>query len=283
MKPFPVGDQRLTQQEFWRLPRHLGWRYEYIDGVAYIEPGACCVVAALNLGPGYRAAGRAPRRSQSEELWPLCLAAFGPTVEYAGYNPMQAENAAREAIATYFDGERGEPRPESVVLEEGGRLVAAALLVETVTGPHLDLLFVAPDQHRRGLAEVAVGACCHQLIAAGERHLTSAYQLANLPSAAWHHKFGFREYPDRLTEQMRRYFLIAELERLKRLGTLTCQQEVRLRFARRRCSRLLTHLDAMLAQERYDEAYTVAHVLTPAKRGQPRRPLPSMPDEIARP
>lgn len=274
MTSFLVGAQRLTRDEFWRLPRHLGWRYEYIDGVARIEPGACCVVAALALRVGHAAAGKAPRPSQSEALWPLCLAAFGPTVEYAGYTPDQAENAAREAIATYFGGERGQPRPESVVLEENGRQIAAALLVETVTGPHLDLLFVAPEHHGRGLATVAVGACCRQLLEAGETHLTSAYQLANLPSAAWHRKFGFREYPDRLSEQMRRYFLSSELERLRRVGSLTCQQELRLRFARRRSSRLLAHLDAMLEQERYDEAYTVAHVLTPARRGDPRRPLP---------
>lgn len=218
----------MSFEEFERMPRELGWKYEYWDGAAHISPGHQVVVATVPTAPRSESSPCAIRPLEPADEAPLVAAyvrAFGGTIEYCGWQPGKIVESARESVGRYLAEKRGQPHAASrvaVAVEPGEReetVVGATLLLDG--GPELaqlDMLFSVPEWHQRGLATAMVGSAVNALHAAGIGTLESAYVLGNAPSRAWHRKFGFSELPDlTLARHYWRYFA-EECRRLESLG-----------------------------------------------------------------
>jgi hypothetical protein len=92
------------------------------------------------------------------------------------------------------------------------------------TGPLLDCIFVRPECARQGLATALATRLVNSLVQAGESQLSSCAMLANEPSLAWHHRFGFREVADVWVASCRGRFYEHELERHRELDDLSAAQ-----------------------------------------------------------
>lgn len=198
----------MTPEEFRLLNREPGWKYEYWNGQAHISPGHRVVTTSLDL--------REPRscrcpcrirpavKNYEAELVAAYLAAFRSTIEYCDWDEEGIADSANKSVIGFLAGERGDPLSASRVAlmsrpEAKGSVVGgAALLVEMDDGcPLLDILFVAPEWQRRGIATALVSSAVNQLHGTGYRRLKSRYMLGNEKSRAWHERFGFSPIPDR--------------------------------------------------------------------------------------
>jgi len=194
----------MSLQEFHSLDRVLGWKYEYLEGLAVITPFSCPVGAVLNLAGAWTDSfSTSPPCESDTYLKELYIEAFSSTVEYAGVSPSRIRELAGASLKSHFNGDRGLPRAESKVFRRGKETLGAALIVQKAHGPHLDLLMVAPKVHRSGVGGSLLASVALALLQAGETRLTSAYQLANTPSKTWHTRHGFREIPNRYSEETR--------------------------------------------------------------------------------
>jgi GNAT superfamily N-acetyltransferase len=201
---------------FQRWRRQLGWKYEYYGGQAHVTPSRITVTLLLDLAP-HTPNGtniiRPVRVEDGEALRVPFLAAFALAPEYLDYPADRFRNTADKYIRGFFGKIRGEWSPVSVVAELGGQIVGAALIKQQRTYPLLDCLFVRPDHARQGLATAMVSRVVNELVKSGENGLLSYVLLANGPSLAWHHRFGFREVPDLRVATARSRFYHGELDR----------------------------------------------------------------------
>lgn len=254
---FLIGKVDLSFEEFLALPRVVGWKYEYINGAAYIEPRGCPVGAVLSLDEGREPDLATSPISEVEQLQSLFVASFSGTADYAGFSAERMTQRAQRSLAAHRDGKRGQPRGESRVVTRDGEPVAAALIVQKAHGPHLDMVMVHPGYRREGLAKLLLGVVVERLLENGERSLTSAYHLSNEPSRAWHRSQGFREIPDLYAERMRqRHRLHIEGERTKKA----------------RPSRQKVWLDELARQHGEEAAYTLELLLRPGRVGRVKCP-----------
>jgi N-acetylglutamate synthase-like GNAT family acetyltransferase len=212
-------------EEFERMPRELGWKFEYWNGHAHISPGHQVVVAALPTAPRPVDAPcpiRPLAVSDRAGLVAAYVAAFGDTIEFCDQSPREVAESADSGIERFLLGKRGRPHPASrVAIAPGsGLLAGAALIVDA--GPEealLDMLFIVPGWQHRGLGTALVGAAMNLLHKAGVGNLESAYVLGNAPSRAWHRKFGFKELPDLTLARHYAHHYTSEVRRLRLLGT----------------------------------------------------------------
>jgi L-amino acid N-acyltransferase YncA len=216
--------RRMSWTAFQRLPRRLGWKHEYYDGQAHLTPASLVVPFVLDLAPR-----RVPRRAGIRRVTPAdapalqapFLAAFALTPEYACYPSSRFARSGAEYLDRFFGNVRGEWSPVSVVVEDAGRLIGAALVKQRQNGPLLDCLFVRPEHGRQGLATAMVARVVRGLLRRGETRLLSYVILANEPSMAWHQRFGFQEIPSARVACHRWWVYRDELERHRQLGDLT--------------------------------------------------------------
>jgi len=266
------GRKRLSRTEFDRLPRAVGWTYHYQDGVAVITPRHAPQAAVRNLA----SAGGVPDRSlvtpAPADLDALCTAfaaAFSGTPEYAGSRPDEVRRSGRDSLCTWLAGRRGEPRPESRALLDDGRLRGAILLVQTRTGPHVDLLFVSPTAQRRHCATRLMETAFALLRDAGCHTLTSSYDLNNRASRDFHWRLGFEDLPDTETERLRRGHAISERERRQSLGNLSPEEEVGMLAA----IGLHEHTLERLREQGLENHFRLAEILAPARISDPVQPI----------
>ena len=191
--------RRMSFAAFERIPRRPGWKHEYYDGQAHITPSHTTVSFLLALAPREAESPSGIRSitpADADALLPPFLEAFRETPEYAGYRATVFKNSAKKYIAGFFGKVRGQWSPISSAVENKGEIIAAALIKRGRALPLLDCLFVCPGHTRKGLATVLVNHVVNQLRERGETQLLSYVLLANEPSLAWHHRFGFHEVPD---------------------------------------------------------------------------------------
>ena len=193
----------MSQDEFLCLPHDPGWKYEYANGVARISPRHVVVKMRADVTPRTVSVGGLDIRPIVDGDTPGLVDAFyegfRETVEYCDWPDARIRQSGVDAVRTFFGGKRGACHPASRLAVTPGRLgrvVGAALVVQKPEVPFLDMLFIRPHWHRRGLATALVGAAMNALHDFGESHMGSAYDLANLPSRRWHERFGFVEQPD---------------------------------------------------------------------------------------
>ena len=217
----------MSEDEFLRLPRDLGWRYEYARGIARISPRHIVVPMRADVTPRPVDSGGLLLRPIDARDAPGLVRAFHDgfrdTVEYCDWPDARIRQSGEDAVRTFFGGKRGAFHPASRLAfspEQPYLVVGAALVIQKATGPFLDMLFIRPPWQRRGLAAALTGAALNHLFAVGESHLGSAYDLANQPSRRWHEKFGFVEQPDSFLARARAQVARHELWRRHEVGGL---------------------------------------------------------------
>lgn len=228
----------MSLEEYYLLPEHPGWKSEYWDGAVHLTPRQHGVITIV---PVAKRAVHAPCRlrpavpEDAPNLVASYAAAFGESIEYCDSTPKQVAQSARRALAAHFAGGRGEPMPGvsqvAVDKADGETLCGAALVVEVEQGPLLDLLFVAPSAHRRGIATALVATVLNQLQRAGAPRLASKYHIGNEQSRSWHQRFGFVEEPDLTRAQLYQMCARHELWRREELGDLPVEEHARLTAA----------------------------------------------------
>jgi GNAT superfamily N-acetyltransferase len=222
----------LTIEQFHRLPRNGAYKYEYLDGTAYLSPRPKFFHAVLDLAPLAERplpdAAPVVLRPVREEDWEtlawLFSAAFRGVVPFGVLEDDPRLEAARKSLRFTRDGGDG-PRVERAcfVAEEGpSGPVGAALVtllpdedpsdwhafhwkeppppdcVERGFGrPHLTWVFVSPFESGRGVATALLNAAARELVVLGYRQLASTFLYGNDASLLWHWRCGFRlaRYP----------------------------------------------------------------------------------------
>jgi len=218
--------------EDWELlPYQPGWKYEYWGGCAHITPNHQTAVTVATVTPRPVTAPcviRPVRPNDATPLLAVYLAAFADNQAFCDYTDEKMHDAARRDLCESFTGHRAPllaaARVAVATEAPDTPLVGAALLSrDREYGPVLDLLFVHPTWHRRGLATALVASAMNALHQADERTLTSVYQLANPTSQAWHRTFGFVELPDLRYAQAYHRCARQELFRHEQQGLLTAE------------------------------------------------------------
>jgi GNAT superfamily N-acetyltransferase len=187
-------------------------------------------------------------------------------VDYWDWKREAIRRSASDSIRTCCEGRRGTFHPASflAVAPTGRSIAGAALLVQGGEGPNLDLLFVRPRWHRRGLATALVQSAVNTLHDLGETHLDSGHNVANDASAAWHREFGFIELPDWLRARDEAACAEHELWRREQIGDLDAAERVALETQAAHWRAVADELEQIADRDGYD-------AVSPLRRHRKRR------------
>ncbi|MCH8292406.1 GNAT family N-acetyltransferase [Candidatus Poribacteria bacterium] len=214
----------MTGEEFQRMPRRLGWKYEYWDGQAHISPGYQIVTVSVGIKPRPVESAchiQAVDERDEAQLISAYFAAFSETTEFCDWKREKILDAARKDIQEFLAGKRGNPHPSSrVAVASGEESIVGATLVICGEPPCLQMLFVIPEWHRRGVATALVSSAVNELHRAEIKTLESRYLLGNEGSRAWHQEFGFVEQPDLFLARLYYRHAQYELWRREEIGDL---------------------------------------------------------------
>ena len=161
--------------EDWELlPYQPGWKYEYWGGCAHITPNHQTAVTVVPVTPRPVTAPCAIRPVRPDDdiaLLAVYLAAFADNQAFCDYTDERMYDAARRDLRESFTGRRAPLLAAARVAVDAETvdtpLVGAALVSrDRQYGPVLDLLFMHPTWHRRGLATALV-ATSHERLASG--------------------------------------------------------------------------------------------------------------------
>lgn len=230
----------LSREQLHKLPRNAAYRYEFINGQAYLTPRPKHYHAMLELRPipeePVQGVRLRPVRDADWEAMPEVFAAA-----FCGVQPFgclehdmraQAAMACLERTRTGGDGpwlpqasfvaEQGEP--ESMVgavlitlLPEGDpceyesyywREPPPTDLVQQARGrPHLTWIFIRPLDAGHGVGSTLLAAAVRELRALGYRELASTFVLGNDSTMLWHWRNGFQLLPHVMSrrEMMKRW------------------------------------------------------------------------------
>jgi ribosomal protein S18 acetylase RimI-like enzyme len=234
----PMTSQHIPMSyEAWRcLPYQPGWKCEYFDGCAHITPTHQIAVTQVAVTPRSVTAPcllRPVLASDEAALLPVYMQVFADNQAFCDYTEARFHEAARKDLGESFHGRRGSLLAASrVAINTRGatsQLIGAALLSrDSGYGPVLDLIFVLPAWHRRGVATALASEAANVLAQDGEQTLTSCYQLANVTSQNWHQSFGFVELPDLQYAQVYRRQAQRELYRCEQSGDTASETHARL-------------------------------------------------------
>ncbi|MBI2950185.1 MAG: GNAT family N-acetyltransferase [Verrucomicrobia bacterium] len=256
---------KMSLEEFHRLPFKPAWKQEYINGCLIESPRWVIVHATIPVSPRPFKSPvplRPAKAGDEQALLPSFRAAFKDVFEFCDNTQKQFSQSARQSLHHFFHGPFHLALPASRVAIgrpgtlEAGRPIGAALVLAQEEGwALLDMIFVKPTWHRRGLATALAAAALTALHEqGGYRTLVSRYHLGNEPSRAWHHNFGFADEPDLRLAQLHLRAAIHELRRLRESGQLTSQENRRLNRERARWQKEADRLEALVKAGREDEA-----------------------------
>lgn len=205
----------MPLEAFHRMPRRIGWKYEYWDGKARVSPRQHVVTVRLDL-PAFVSSSaklsawvpcavRPASSADREALVEGFAEAFERSAEFCDWSADRFFARAEACVEDFFSGQRGEPMAASrVAVDADGRPVGASLVRLTdAQPPLLDLLFVRPAWQRLGLASALVRSAAEALFDRSYEAFFSQYFLCNEESSAWHQAFGFTEVPDLMLARLR--------------------------------------------------------------------------------
>jgi ribosomal protein S18 acetylase RimI-like enzyme len=219
----------ISIAEFHALPRNNAYKYEYLDGHAYLSPrpkyyhalldlDACAATPPAEGDPNVRLR---PLVSEDWETMVLLFAvAFERQPPFGGLDEETRKQAARQALERTRRGGDG-PVIDSasfVALDgPGGNAIGAILItllpdadpsawdsfhwqeppptdcVERRLGrPHLTWVFVHPWCAGRGTGTALLTGAAGRLRALGYREMASTFLPTNDSSVLWHWRCGFR-------------------------------------------------------------------------------------------
>jgi GNAT superfamily N-acetyltransferase len=221
----------MTWQEYELQPMQLGWKYEYWDGQTHISPRHNAVSVTVRVQPrtvSSFCAIRPALASDEPELIAAYIAAYSDTIDFCDWQADQIEAAAQKDIPGFFAAKRGTPLPASCVAvaphrETGNEHVigAALIIAQEEQAPLLEMLFVLPEWHGKGIATALASTALNTLHRSGIETLASRYLLGNEESRAWHQRFGFVEEPDVMLARLYYRHAQHELQRQQQVGDLT--------------------------------------------------------------
>jgi GNAT superfamily N-acetyltransferase len=216
----------LSHADFLELPRHPAYRYEYLEGHAYISPLPRYYHCLLDLAAGPTHDGQTRSwegqvRPLSEEDWSvlprLFASGFYGVEPFAGLSDLALEYAGRMALERTRIGDDGPLiAPACFVAERDGEMLGAGLVtllplrdptawnaycwsspppedaVERCLGrPHLTWIFVRSHSRARGVGSALLRTLCEALRQMGYRELLSTFLEGNTTSMLWHWRNGF--------------------------------------------------------------------------------------------
>jgi hypothetical protein len=236
MMPIASQHMPMAYEEWKRLPYQPGWTYEYADGYAHITPSHQVAVTQVAVGPKVVTTPCALRpvlASDQAGLLPAYLQAFADNQAFCDCTEAQFYETAQTDLEASFHGHRGPLLAASRVAVDTRsgtpqRIGAALLSRDAGYGPVLDLIFVVPAWHHRGVATALASEAINVLAQDGEQTLTSCYQLANVTSQRWHQNFGFVELPDLRYAQVYRHQAQQEVYRFEQSGNTDAKAHARL-------------------------------------------------------
>lgn len=222
----------LTSEQFRQLPRHPSYRYDFLDGVAWLNPRPRYHHARLdllehNLERSDSVVLRPVQPEDWEPLTDLFSLAFARHQPFFGVEPDLRRTAAEGALTQTRVGGDGpwiEAASFVAASHEPGAptgLVGAALVtllppldptidqeiedtfhwretptegcVERCEGrPHLTWVFVDPREVGRGIGTTLLAGVAEALLELGYDELISTFLRGNDSSILWHWRTGFK-------------------------------------------------------------------------------------------
>ncbi len=215
---------RMTLREFRRLPRHPAYKYEYIDGEAWLSPRPRTYHALLDLRPPTEPDDGVMIRPIADPDWAqlvrLFAAAFADRPPFLGLDERKRRSAGRAILEYARTGGDGPFISQASFVAEAdsfdgpaGGIVVTLLPEADLTDwrsfswpepppadaierrlgrPHLTWVFVHPLAAGRGVGTALLHATTRGLLALGYDQLASTFLLGNESSTLWHWRNGFR-------------------------------------------------------------------------------------------
>jgi GNAT superfamily N-acetyltransferase len=215
---------KLAADQFRQLPRNAAFRYDLLDGTAYIVPRprhshALLDLAPLNAEPVEGVAVRGLTPADWDVLPALFAESFCRVQPFAGLDETDRRRAAEQCLArTRAGGDGPWVGQASFVAEDDDGGPLGAILVTLVPDadpcawgsyqweeppppdcierrlgrPHLTWVFVRPALAGTGVGTLLLAAAVRELLALGYRELVSTFLVGNDASALWHWRNGFR-------------------------------------------------------------------------------------------
>lgn len=221
----PTIKMALSWEEYQQLPRNSAYKYEYLNGQAYLTPRAKHYHARLPLEPielkpepGLPDLKYRPVKAEDfPQMEKLFSAAFRTIQPFAGLDDDRRAEAARQALArTRTGGDGPWIEQASLLAETEERLVGVILITLVPPGdpcdsedyrwnepapadaitrrlgrPHLTWIFVAPLKSGHGIGSALLGRSIQELLALGFTELFTTFIIGNDSSALWHWRNGF--------------------------------------------------------------------------------------------
>jgi GNAT superfamily N-acetyltransferase len=219
----------LSEEQFRQLPRNAAYRYDHVQGVAWINPRPRYFHAQLDFDDftAEAASDVTVRRLEGRDWEPMAelfALAFRVQQPFAGQSDERRLLAARASLAQSKRGGDGPliERASFVARGEDAGLIGAMLVtllppgdptdwdsyywaspppadcIETCFGvPHLTWVFVHPERAGRGVGTALLRAAVGELRRLGFTHILSTFISGNDSSMLWHWRVGFRllSYP----------------------------------------------------------------------------------------
>jgi GNAT superfamily N-acetyltransferase len=214
----------LTAEQFQQLPRNSAFRYDYLNGTAYLAPRPRHYHAMLDLVPmvGCEVEGVTLRPVGPDDwavLVDLFAGAFAQAQPFAALDAVTRRLASDGCLTRTRDGGDGPwiERASFVACDDHGTAHGAILVtllperdpcewgsyqwheppppdcIERRLGrPHLTWVFVHPGCAGEGVGTLLLSAAVAELLALGYHQMVSTFMIGNDASALWHWRNGFR-------------------------------------------------------------------------------------------
>jgi GNAT superfamily N-acetyltransferase len=222
----------MPPEHFHQLPQNPAFRYEYIDGEAWLTPRPTTYNAVLDLRPreaahhlhlpGCTIHFRPLAEADWQQLPALFAQSFQRVLPFAALTDDDRLTASRECLEQTRTGGDGLFIPFASFVAEADQIIGAILITlipkrdegdwwhvdwdeapttaeakRLLGRPHLTWVFVSPLLARQGIASALLALSVNELLAHGFSDLGTTFLLGNDSSALWHWKQGFRllSYP----------------------------------------------------------------------------------------
>jgi GNAT superfamily N-acetyltransferase len=215
---------RMSLRAFRQLPRHPAYKYEYIDGEAWLTPRPRTYHALLELRPPTEPDDGVKTRPIADKDWTdlvgVFSAAFSDRPPFLGLDDRKRRSAARAILQNARTGGDGPFVAQASFVAEaepwdgpaGGILITllpkadlsdwrsfswpepppADAVARGLGRPHLTWVFVHPLTAGHGVGSALLHAATRSLLALGYTDLASTFLLGNESSTLWHWRNGFQ-------------------------------------------------------------------------------------------
>ncbi len=189
-----------------RLPRHPDWKYELIEGEAWLSsrprPLHLCRPTSLEV-PAVTLSGVEVRtvdaRRDRSEIAKLLMDVW---VQEDPYRSLEDPETLLQAE---IERSLNKPSLAGIVAVDAGTICAVVLVgTDDAGAPMLAWLTVRRDARERGLATALLRVVVQTLSARGVEELASGTSATNIASLRWHLTRGFQLAPDPIREALRR-------------------------------------------------------------------------------